>query len=401
MRWPPAWRDPSALALLNRTPFNSLLFDKPAGFAPVIAKARQNGLGVSEGAAVPAGVTLIQGEWPGVRLSKTGGDRAEAGPTGVPWVDSNGWKIRLAGAMNPGGVNWVEAPPKASRVSAAGYVTAVADAAAPGGRWIVSLDNQLAAALAGGDPGALETWKRISGAAAFFNARKGWNAYVPEAVLGIVSSFSGENEFMGHELLNLVARTNQQYRIVPKDKATSSSLQGLKAVLYADADPPAADLRKLILAFVETGGMLITGLKWGPPPGTPGSAEHPRYAMQVLGKGRIAVARSALDDPYLVANDSAVLISHRYELLRFWNGGAVGSYLTAAQDGRRGVAHLLFYSQRAVDTPTVQVAGPYRTARLWTLDQPAPRPVEAQVRKNALELHLPAISQYAAVELEV
>src|ERR1017187_1448513 len=54
------------------------------------------------------------------------------------------------------------------------------------------------------------------------------------------------------------------------------------------------------------------------------------------------IAKADPDDPYVLASDSALLISHRYELLRFWNGGAVGSYLTVAPDRKRAVAHLLF-----------------------------------------------------------
>jgi hypothetical protein len=72
---------------------------------------------------------------------------------------------------------------------------------------------------------------------------------------------------------------------------------------------------------VSAGGLLITGPKWGVPPGMPATEEHPRYAARTLGKGRLAIAKADPDDPYVLASDSALLISHRYELLRFWNGG--------------------------------------------------------------------------------
>jgi len=133
----------------------------------------------------------------------------------------------------------------------------------------------------------------------------------------------------------------------------------------------------------------------------PAKDEYLRYATRTLGKGRLAVAKADPDDPWVLANDSALLISRRYELLRFWNGGAVGSYLTVAPDRKRAVAHLLFYADRGPDHVSVRIAGRYRKASLWTPDRLEPRPVEMEIQKDAVELHLPAVSQYAAAELEV
>src|ERR1022692_2499115 len=94
-------------------------------------------------------------------MSRGGG--TSAGPTGVPWVDTNSWKIRLEAARRPGADIWVDAPPKGPRVFATSYRTAIADAAAYGGRWLISLDAQLAAAIADGKADALATWKGIAG----------------------------------------------------------------------------------------------------------------------------------------------------------------------------------------------------------------------------------------------
>ncbi len=400
MRWPGSWKSPSAVGLLKGTPINWLLFDKDAALAPVIEQAKQAGLHVAEMASPPAGVALLAGEWPGVAMGRGGGG-ASAGPTGVPWVDTNSWKIRLELARRPGADIWVDAPPKGARIFASSYRTAIADSAAFGGRWIISLDAQLAAGIADSKADALATWKGIAEAAGFFATRKQWPAYLPEAVVGVVSDFAGDNEFLGQELLNLIGRTNQQYAVLLKTGLTTAALRGLRALIYADAQPPAAGLRKQILDFVSAGGLLITGPKWGVPPGTPAADEHPRYAARTLGKGRLAIAKEVPDDPYVLAQDSALLISHRYELVRFWNGGAVGSYLTVAPDRKRAVAHLLFYADRGPDKASVRIVGRYRKASLWTPDRPEPRPVEMEIQKDAVELHLPAVAQYAAAELEV
>ena len=399
MRWPGSWKSPSAIGLLKGTPINWLLVDRDAGLGPVIEEAKRAGLEVAEMASPPAGVDLIAGEWPGVAMSRGGGG-ASAGPTGVPWVDSNSWKIRLEAARRPGATIWVDAPPKGPRLRSSSYQTAIADAAAHGGRWVISPDAQLAAGLVDGKADALQTWQEMAGVAAFFAMRRPWAGYVPEAVVGVISSFAGDDEFMGQELLNLIGRTNQQYAVLVKTGLPETAFSGLRAVIYVDAQPPAADLRRRILDFVSAGGLLITGPKWGPPPGKPGKDEHPRYAMRALGKGRVAISKADPDDPYVLANDSAVLISHRYELLRFWNGGAVGSYLTVAPDRKRAVAHLVFYADRGADHISVRIAGRWRKASLWTPEREGPREVEMEIQQDAVELHLPAVGQYAAAELE-
>ena len=117
---------------------------------------------------------------------------------------------------------------------------------------------------------------------------------------------------------------------------------------------------------------------------------------------KVAVATPDFEDPYMVASDSVVLISHRYELLRFWNGGAVGSYFTVAPDRMRALVQMLFYAFILGDNrPTVRVAGQYKAARLWTIDRLTPRNLEMEVGKDAVELHLPPLRGYAAAELEI
>ena len=57
----------------------------------------------------------------------------------------------------------------------------------------------------------------------FFEQRRAWTAFEPLGVVGVVSDFAGDNEYMGGELLNLVARTNQQYRVLLKNKLSPAS----------------------------------------------------------------------------------------------------------------------------------------------------------------------------------
>ncbi len=399
MRWPGAWKDPSLLDVLKDSAIDYLVIEKGPEFDAVRARAREQGINTAEPDSPPAGVTVVKGEWPGVHMTRGAAASADAGPTGAPWVDSNGWNIRLASALHPESCIWVDAKPPERTQS---FLIAIADSGAHGGRWIITLDDQLAKRLAAKDDSdALATWKRITAAAGFFAAHKMWAEYRPVAVVGVVSDFTGANEFFNRELLNLLARAGQHFRIVPKGSAGAASLAGLRAVLYADAEPPSAELRRQVMTFVEGGGMLITGPKWGSVPGTPAKGDsHPRYALRSAGKGRIAVANADPDDPWLMANDSVVLVSHRYDLVRFFNGGATGSYFTESSDRKKAVVHLLFYSNRGPDAASVRIAGRYRTATGATVEQTVLPKVEVQLQKDALEVWLPQVSQYVALELE-
>ncbi len=418
MHWPKRWQNPSALARLKDTHINCLLMEDDVALRPVMDEAQRNGIRVIQAASQVPGITVIQGDWPGVRMSQSSDrDHGSTGPTGLPWVDSNGWKVRLAAARNSQSTIWVDVEPKSPLPGS--YALCFADVAACGGRWIIALDDQLAAGIDSGNDEALETWKDLTRATGFFATHSYWSDFVDEAVVGVISDFSGDNEFLSNELLNLLTRTTEQYRIIPKAKFSVSSLGGLQAVLYADSDAPAPDLRKQVLDFVQGGGLLITRPGWGDLPGSPAEWDHPRYLCRVYGKGRIAIARSDdTPDPYLLANDTVVLVSHRFDLLRFWDAGSVNAYLSVAPDRKRAVVQMVFYARElngkvamgGPDTATVRVAGRYQTARLLTLDrlnQPmtsgdsASHDVGMVVERDAVELHLPNLSHYAAVELSV
>ncbi len=117
---------------------------RPCGVMPIRARAAQRGLHVRRA----RGVSIVKGLWPGVKMSRGGEGRVTAGPTGDPWVDSNGWRIRLSAALHPESPIWVDAPPPENfRATAGSYLLAVADSGAYGGRWIVILDSQLAAGI--------------------------------------------------------------------------------------------------------------------------------------------------------------------------------------------------------------------------------------------------------------
>jgi hypothetical protein len=370
LRWPAEWRRSKNI--------------DTAGFTPC------------EQAGVPAGVALIKGEMAGIRSQ---GDGATGGPTGGAWIDSNGWRIRLARLRDPVRSVWVETdPPKANEVvPVERYLVGVADAAAHGGKWVLTLDPALRRAAATAKKDAPGDWGRIAAAVRFFRGHADWEALPARAMLGVLSDFQGDNEFLSHEILNLAARQQVACRLIDKAKFPGVPA-GLKAIVYADTQPPPAPVREAVMRFVASGGTLVTGAPWGKVEG-PALPESPtiRYTLHQAGAGRIALGKE-MDDPYLVAQDAQILMSHRYDPVRLWNGGSLIAYATG--DERHGVVHLINYTgQAARDPVSIKVMGQYKQGTLHELDGKAPRPLRGVPQRDGLELHLPPISVYAAVEV--
>jgi hypothetical protein len=380
LRWPAAWKDPGILSWLQASPVRFSILD-------------------AEAKVPPSGVFTVRGPWPGIRLSPAGGDHAVAGPTGEPWVDSNGWRIRAARAVHPEATIWVDSKPQASRSSVEDYVIALADAAAHGGRWIITLDDRLAAGIRSKQADDMAAWKRISDAAGFF-AQSKTGGYADDAVIGVLSSFGGPKVGFTDEVLNNLARTKQQYRAMAMGRLSSAAFDGLKGIIYTDASEPPSSVRKQVLEFVNAGGMLITGPAWGSLPKGPAAGTHPRFALRTVGSGSIALATTSFADPYLAPNDAVMLASHRNDIVRFFNGGAITPCLSTSADKRQATLQTVFYSLRPVEDVSVWVKGAWRSARLRTPNQTEPQNVKLEVREGGVEMYLPPIAQYALIELE-
>lgn len=377
MRFP----GPAELERLKGTPINCLAFDgtrqTQAGFEAVSLSNLPDSI-----------VWLKDAVWPGIRAPGAGKGDAAAGPTGIPWVDSNGWSIRLAQALAPGKTVWVGfEPPKDTVLTPDAYVLALVDAEAYGGRWVMPR-------------AALDVLPPLAQTLAFFERHKEWRSYQPAAVLGVISTFSGANEFAGGETLNLLARRHQPYRIIEKSSATDEALAGLKAVLYVDQEPPQPDLMARLLTFASSGGLLILPPNLAVPDSAePAGEQHPRYRVRKLGAGRIAVAKDEVSDPYLLAGDSHLLMSHRSDIVRAFNAASTNSYYLRSADGKRAVVQVINYSMRPEAHPiTLWVADRYRRARfLTTAKESALKPAAVS---GGTELHLPPFPVYGAVELE-
>jgi hypothetical protein len=338
--------------------------------------------------------------WPGIARQADGAEAS--GPTANPWIDSNGWLLRLARVRSPEKTVWLTfTPPGAPRVVLLeSYLRAIADTGAWGGRWVVSLDSDLQGGLARGDPKALDSWKAIAKAVAFFEQRRAWSAFEPLGVVGVISSFAGPNETTSQEILNLMGRRSLAYRILESSAAATASLAGFKALICVDEGEPAPPLRRKLLTFANQGGLLVVGSAWHAAEGTPTGMDHPRVDVRRLSKGRLAICKDSPVDPFMIARDVHMLLGRTYDVARFFNLSAFLSYCTATPDRTREAVQIVSFAIRFPnDVATVWVPGKYASARLWNLDSEGPKAIAVVSENGGTSILLPPVPVYAGIEL--
>ncbi len=341
--------------------------------------------------------------WPGVALDAMHDDTANAGPTGVPWVNSNAWFSLLAREMSPGSKAWLDFdPPESSTLQRpADYSLAIADSRAYGSRWILSLDDKLRGGISRKDAQALEIWNKISGTISFFESHKGWEAFEPQGILAVVSDFQGDNAFLGNEVLNLLNRRLVQFKIVRKSRWASASTEDLRAILWVDKEPPGGEQRAKLLRFAQQGGLVIAQSYWGPADIKPFKKDPAfEFNMYNVGQGQIAVAEEPFADPYQVAVDTHLLVSRRNDLVRLFNPEETNCHSSLAPDGRRRLVQVLNYSTKPAEYVTLWVDERCSSAQLLTLGAEDPATVKGAAGNPGTEFDLPTFSVYCALEME-
>jgi hypothetical protein len=256
--------------------------------------------------------------------------------------------------------------------------------------------------LAAGNAEALAAWDRIAGAMTFYEHRKDRRSWVDVGLLGVLSDFAGDNEGLSTELLNLVARRDLGFRVLDKTRPAQLSFAGLRAIVFADREPPGRDLGAKLEAFAKAGGLVIFPIRAAGLPGGVAIADQIYYDFEVrqFGTGRLAVAKQDVDDPYPLTIAAHSMLSRRYDLLRTGNGSSAIACLTASRDRKRSAVSILNYSTRSFDDMSLSVAGDFRSARLWTSESKTAIPLQPFRDRGRVEFHLPSIGVFAEIELE-
>jgi hypothetical protein len=454
------WGDPSLLELVRGTPVNCLvvswaaglpadaeqpqalrallekgrgagldfvgLIEGPADQAVALASAKAAGLSAVAMEAAPpgnAGIPVIawgksgealwgadspvlaasDGIWPGVPLEKT----PTGGPTNLPWVDSNGALLSMARALAPDKPVWIVVdPPLKGRPTVENYLLTVADAEAYGGRWMISLDEQMRGELVAKSAPAIEAWNRIIAALAFFGRNRTAATFERMGRLAVISNFSGADRPFGEDILNLLPRLREPFRVMARSRASAAAFDGLQGVFYMDQEPPEPRLRQELVAFANAGGTLFVRSKWPQPEGAAvqlsSEEAYLLFSVRGLGKGRLAVAREDDPDTYFTCADIQNIMSHRGDPVRLYNGASMNFFFQVSGRGRQGLIHVLNYSRRpGSDNALIYLKAPYRSARFVSPEVASPVPLQWDPQAaGGVELDLPRISVYGAVQME-
>ena len=455
-----AWGQPSTLELLKGTPINCLLVDWAYGepedsaqqqaLKPLLEAGRRLGIsfvgkvavkegsGAAVAAARAAGLSAVmlgdasgqssdlpailqfprdkvawetastifssrENVWPGLNLETMKGDTAIAGPTRIPWVNSNGWFSLLAGELAPGKTLWLDFdPPDSSTVlHPASYGLAIADSRAYGSRWIISLDDKLRAALPKGNSQAKGVWEKMCEVLAFFESHGEWEAFKSQSIMAVISDFRGENGFLSGEVLNLLNRRQVQFQILERSRSLPALTQGLKAILWLDKEAPGAEQHSKLLAFARQGGLVIAAAYWGPPGAKPIKSDPSlHFKVYNVGKGQIAVAEEGFQDPYQAAVDTHLLVSHRNDLVRLYNPKATNCHSSIDPGHKKQLVQVLNYSSKPAGSVTLWMNTRARSARLWRPGTKDALTVQGVAAAPGTDFGLPPISVYCALEFE-
>jgi hypothetical protein len=341
--------------------------------------------------------------WPGLGLETMKGDTAIAGPTGIPWVNSNAWFSLLAGELAPGKALWLDFDPPDSPTALhpASYGLAIADSRAYGSHWIISLDDKLRGALAKGNLQAKGVWEKMCEAVAFFESHREWAALKSQGILVVISDFRGENAYLSGEVLNLLNRHQIQFQTLERSRSLPVPTQGMKAILWLDKKTPSAEQHSQLLAFVRQGGLVIAQAYWGPPEVKPTRKDPAlHYKMYNLGKGQIAVAEAGFQDPYQVAVDTHLLVSRRNDLVRLYNPELTNCHASIDPGQRKRLVQVLNYSSEPADFVTLWVNARVESARLWRPEAKDAVTLRGVAASPGTDFRLPPVSVYCALEFE-
>ncbi len=402
--WPAAWDAPTLARLLDGTPFTALLTDTPRSHpsdAPPLATPRWTAWAEIDWRSPPSPIAISNGFWPD--LSQKGGDSEPAGPTGAPWLDANGWLLELIRARAPRGSKiWIRSnpPENVGSVELSHYALAYAEAAVYGAVRPVWLAPHHAEALARGESDAVAAWRSLCSLIRWFAARTDWASWITAARLAVVSDFAGPNEYISSETLLLLARRGLPFTPIATNAVSPAALQHKRAVLYLDRAPLPAPL----LEFARKGGLLLALPEAAKSLGTqqPTGEPHPRFRLVALGKGRIALSTDDFSDPWLAAQDTHLLLSRRWDLLRLFNAGSLQSRLTVAPDRKRALVHLINYTRRpAAHVVSLSLAWPVRSVKIHLPPKPDSVPLQIHLEDGRQEVHLPPFPIYCAVEFEL
>ena len=327
-------------------------------------------------------VGTYQGVWPGIQV--LAGGAAKAAPTGSPWIETNTGFLRAARAWGHASVWLGQLPPAKTVITGERYRQAIADAAIAGGRWVVALDDDLAARLGKRDPAALRDWQRMGQMLAYFENHPEWRAMAPYARLAVVQD-PASGALLSGGILDMLGARHTPVLPVPAARLTPDALRGATMAVNVEGAALPPEKQEVLKGFARSGGTLLT------PAGGGSTGNRPAEA--------ITLDKAETDRLNDVWHDVQALIGRRNLGARLFNVSGMLSNLLASADGKQLILHLVNYTSFPVENITVHMLGDYRHARLFT-PEGVEKDLETYPVEGGVGVDIPSIAVCATLRLD-
>jgi hypothetical protein len=318
--------------------------------------------------------------------------------TAQPWIDTNLALVKLESAFHSPEVplyrfHWdFEKNEQLPLPTAEDYGLAIAEAVAFDADVVLPLAASLQKEMGQNSPVAWELWNQV----------RRYLDVVPQAAshdsdsnsnVGVLTDNSGAS----YEPLNLMARHNILFRVLPPQKLNEASFEHLDVLIVFVT--PDARATQPISTFASNGGtaVLVDSHASYPWHSTQPVRNGEASASYPVGKGRVIELSEPVADPESFAQDIRRLVGNQKIELSLWNALTTVAVLHRSGHQARTL-ELLNYAEEPVRVQ-VRVKGIYATIRYGTPEHGCCESLKATHHDGFTEFVIPSLRVAARVHL--
>ena len=266
--------------------------------------------------------------------------------TEQPWLDSNLALVGFDRAFRPIQTPLIDfqwelsdALQQQQGPSTEEYLLAVAEAGALHSDLILNLHPNLEKALVSGSDEGWAVWERVAKYVEFY-LREGERPVAFQANVGVVT----DNYDTSYEAMNLMARHNIPFRVLPPGHLTPQGLQGLDLIVVF-AQPDEAAIRQ-VAGFADGGGVAI-------------------LVIYTMGKGKVIELTEGIADLGTFSKDVRRLLGKEKLTISLWNASTIIAIPYQFPGTSAATVELVNYSADPMPVQ-VRIKGSYSVVRYET-----------------------------------
>jgi hypothetical protein len=287
--------------------------------------------------------------------------------TEQPWLDSNLALVGFDRAFRPIQTPLIDfqwelsdALQQQQGPSTEEYLLAVAEAGALHSDLILNLHPNLEKALVSGSDEGWAVWERVAKYVEFY-LREGERPVAFQANVGVVT----DNYDTSYEAMNLMARHNIPFRVLPPGHLTPQGLQGLDLIVVF-AQPDEAAIRQ-VAGFADGGGVAILVSLRGSFPWQSSGARQVSgdSVIYTMGKGKVIELTEGIADLGTFSKDVRRLLGKEKLTISLWNASTIIAIPYQFPGTSAATVELVNYSADPMPVQ-VRIKGSYSVVRYET-----------------------------------